>query len=150
MSRVQNVIAFVALVLVVGFASALLSPPGVWYASLAKPGFNPPNWIFAPVWTVLYIFIGIAGALAWRSDRRGLLTPLWFGQLVLNGTWSIVFFRMHLPVVALAVVLALLATIFGFVGVAWRSNRTAAMLFLPYAAWVAFASLLNLMIVRLN
>ena len=150
MSRVQNVIAFVALVLVVGFASALLSPPGAWYASLAKPEFNPPNWIFAPVWIVLYIFIGIAGALAWRSDRRGSLTPLWFGQLVLNGTWSIVFFRLHLPVVALAIVLALLATVLGFVAVAWRSNRTAAMLFLPYAAWVAFASLLNLMIVRLN
>jgi tryptophan-rich sensory protein len=132
--------------LAVGFATA----PGEWYAGLAKPSFNPPNWVFAPAWTILYILIAIAGWLIWRHDPHGVPFYLWALQLLLNFLWSPIFFTAHLTGWALVLILALLLTIVAFIVVAWPALPIAAILFLPYAAWVAFASILNASIWRLN
>lgn len=150
MTRLIPYAAFIAVMFAIGFTASAWSVPGEWYASLEKPWFNPPNWIFGPVWTVLYVLIGIAGAIGWNSAARGPLTTVWVVQLLLNGAWSLSFFAMQQPGLALAVVLALLAAIIVFAALARRPARLAAILFLPYAAWVSFASVLNAAIVYLN
>ncbi|KQT83807.1 TspO/MBR family protein [Aurantimonas sp. Leaf443] len=123
--------------------------PGGWYEGLNKPWFNPPDWVFAPAWTVLYILIAIAG---WRVWRTGESRPkaLWALQMALNFAWSPLFFTAQAPGLALAVILALLAAILGFLAATRAREPVAFWCFVPYAAWVAYASLLNLAIVRLN
>lgn len=133
-----------------GLAIGFLTAPGKWYAGLSKPCFNPPNWIFGPVWTVLYIFVTVAGWLVWRHDAKGILLYLWAIQLVLNFLWSPLFFSAHQIGRALAVVALLVVVSVIFIIFAWMPVRSAAVLFIPYAAWVAFAALLNASIWRLN
>ena len=142
--------AFIAFVAGGGLLIGFLTAPGEWYAQLAKPSFNPPNWLFAPVWTVLYIFIAITGWVTWRRDPNGLPMRIWWGQLVLNFLWSPVFFWAHLIGTAFLIILGLLVLILAFIAVAWSHDRVAAMLFFPYAAWVGFASVLNGAIFILN
>jgi benzodiazapine receptor len=141
---------FLVLTLGGGTLIGLATLPGEWYAGLAKPPFNPPNWIFAPVWTLLYVLIAVAGYRSWQRGPRAPATTLWFVQLALNFLWSPVFFGLHRPAAALAIVAALLVAILAFIVVSWRGDRVAALLFAPYAAWVAFATLLNAAIVALN
>lgn len=150
MQRYLSLAIFVLVVLGGGLAIGYATLPGVWYAGLVKPAFNPPNWVFAPVWSLLYIFIALAGWRIWCADNSAPLRPLWIAQLILNFLWSPTFFGQHLPGPALIVILALLATILLFIARAWNRDRIAAWLFVPYAAWVAFASLLNAAIVWLN
>jgi len=124
-----------------------------WYPTLAKPSFNPPNWVFAPVWSTLYLMIALAGWRAWRrsggAERRLALTA--YGvQLGLNLSWSFVFFGAQLIGPALAVIVALLAAILVNARLFWRIDRAAGALLVPYAAWVAFATLLNAALWRLN
>jgi benzodiazapine receptor len=145
-----TLVFFVVLVLGGGTLIGLMTLPGDWYAELIKPSFNPPNWVFAPVWTLLYLVIAIAG---WRTWQRGSLTaPMtaWFIQLGLNFIWSPVFFGAHHIGLALAVIIALLAAILSFIVTAWPRDHVASWLFVPYAAWVAFATLLNAALWRLN
>jgi tryptophan-rich sensory protein len=134
---------FILLVLGGGTLIGLMTLPGEWYAGLAKPPFNPPNWIFAPVWTLLYIMVAVAGWRTWQRGPRSAAIALWFVQLALNFVWSPVFFGAHRIGGALAVIVALLAAIIAFIVMAWPRDRIAALLFTPYAAWVAFATLLN-------
>jgi tryptophan-rich sensory protein len=134
---------FIVLTLGGGTLLGLLSVPGPWYEALAKPAFNPPNWLFGPVWSVLYVLIGIAGWRIWRLARRSLAMSLWWLQLGLNFIWTPVFFVAHQIGLALVVIAAMLAMIVGFVVAAWHRDRAAALLFVPYALWVAFATLLN-------
>ena len=134
---------FILLVLGGGTLIGLMTLPGEWYAGLAKPPFNPPNWIFAPVWTLLYIMVAVAGWRTWQRGPRSAAMALWFVQLALNFVWSPVFFGAHRIGGALAVIVALLAAIIAFIVMAWPRDRIAALLFTPYAAWVAFATLLN-------
>ena len=141
---------FLAVSLGGGMLVGISNPPGDWYAGLAKPSFNPPDWLFPPAWTLLYILIGIAGWRVWRLRDSGALMIVWIVQMVLNFCWSPVFFGAQQIGAALVVVLALLATILLFIRLAWNRERVAALLFLPYAAWVAFASLLNGAILYLN
>jgi tryptophan-rich sensory protein len=150
MNRIIPPILFFALVVGGGLAIGFMTAPGEWYAGLAKPSFNPPAWVFAPVWTVLYILIAIAGWRIWQHDRSGWPMRLWWAQLALNFAWSPVFFAAHLIGLALIVILLLLAAILAFIATAWRQDRAAAWLFAPYAAWVAFASVLNGAIWMLN
>ena len=150
MHRYLSLALFLLIVLGGGLAIGYATLPGDWYAGLAKPAFNPPNWVFAPVWSLLYICIALAGLRIWRADEIAPLKPLWICQLILNFLWSPVFFGLRLPGPALVVILALLAIILLFIARAWNRDRIAAWLFIPYAAWVAFASLLNAAIVRLN
>ncbi len=136
-----------------GLLIGYLTAPGEWYAQLAKPAFNPPGWVFAPVWTTLYVVIGIAG---WRVSRRqeGGSMPtsirLWWSQLALNFLWSPVFFGAHLIGAAFAVLSFLFIAILGFIIATWPRDRLAALLFIPYAIWVAFAGVLNGSIFVLN
>lgn len=150
MKRYLSLAGFLLLVigggLVIGFATA----PGEWYAALQKPAFNPPNWIFAPVWTVLYVLIAVAGWRVWTRTSASGAMKLWWLQLVLNFLWSPVFFGAQLIAPGLIVIVALLAAILAFISAAWSRDRPAAVLFVPYALWVAFATLLNGSILLLN
>lgn len=142
--------AFLALVVGGGLIIGYLTAPGAWYQALEKPSFNPPNWIFGPVWTILYVIIGVVG---WRIWRRGKASPamaLWWMQLALNFLWSPVFFGLHQILAAAIIVSALFVTVLAFMAFAWRVDRVSTMLFLPYAAWVGFASALNIAILSLN
>jgi benzodiazapine receptor len=136
---------------IAGFATA--SNIGGWYAALSKPSFNPPNWIFGPVWTLLYILLGIALSIIWKQpDSLYKSNSLWlfFIQLFLNFCWSFLFFYFHKIGLALADIAALwifiILTIFSFS----RLNKKAAWLLVPYICWVSFALILNGAIYRLN
>jgi translocator protein len=124
--------------------------PGAWYAGLDKPWFNPPSWIFGPVWTVLYIMIALAGWRIWTLRRTGGAMTVWWVQLGLNFLWSPVFFALQSPGLAIPIILGLLVAIAAFIRLAWAQDRIAAWLFVPYLAWVSFASLLNISIWWLN
>jgi tryptophan-rich sensory protein len=150
MIRFFTLVVFIVLVVGGGLAIGFLTAPGEWYAGLAKPPFNPPAWVFGPVWTLLYVVIAVSGWRTWQRDRGGWPMRLWWAQLALNFLWSPVFFAAHRIGLALLVVLALLAAILSFIAASWRPDRVAAWLFMPYAAWVAFASLLNGAIWLLN
>jgi len=158
MTRYLPLAAFLLLVVGGGLAIGAATAPGDWYAGLAKPSFNPPGWVFGPVWTLLYILIAVAGWRVWQRERprgrahlfRSPAMRLWAAQLVLNFLWSPVFFTAHRIDLALVIVLMLLLTVLGFIAVARTTDRLAAWLFVPYAAWVAFAAVLNGAILRLN
>lgn len=148
--RRRSLIAFITLVVGVGWAIGAANLPGSWYAGLQKPPFTPPNWAFPVAWTILYVMIAVAGWRTYLRDANGLAMQLWVGQLMLNFLWSPAFFTLHNMPAALAVILVLLATIVCFIGVQWQDDRPASLLFVPYAAWVVFASLLNYSLYRLN
>jgi translocator protein len=120
------------------------------YNGLEQPGWAPPSWLFGPVWTVLYVMIALSGWLAWQ--RVGFTWPLWLfsAQLVLNAVWTPLFFGAGQYGLAFAEIVVMWlfigATVFSF----WRVRRAAALLLLPYWAWVTFATALNLAIWRLN
>ncbi|GIV57543.1 MAG: sensory protein TspO [Rhodothermaceae bacterium] len=127
--------------------------PADWYASLAKPRWNPPGYVFGPVWSVLYLLMGIAAWLVWKQEGfegARVALGLFLVQLVLNGLWSYLFFGQHRIDLAFVEIvglwLAILATTIAF----WRVRPLAGMLLIPYLAWVAFAGALNLQLWRLN
>lgn len=142
--------AFLVLVVGGGILIGFTTAPSEWYAALQKPSFNPPNWIFGPVWTLLYVLIAVAGWRTWKRSRKGTSMFVWWVQLALNFAWSPTFFGLQQIGAALVIILALLASIIAFVAVSWRGDRAAAWLFIPYLAWVAFATLLNASIYALN
>lgn len=146
------IIHLVFIVVVVGFGvlSGLSNMPGEWYQSLAKPFFNPPPWIFAPVWTVLYVLIAIAGARIWEKAPASAAMQIWFAQMILNFVWSPTFFGLQAPGLALIVIVVMLLAILGFMQQAEPIDRPASLLFAPYALWVAFATLLNASIFLMN
>jgi len=147
---ILSVVIFLVVTVGGGLAIGYLTRPDGWYAGLNKPAFNPPNWVFGPVWTILYVLIAVAGARVFAVAGGGTATAAWVAALALNFLWSPVFFGLRRPAAALVVVLALLAVIVVFVVLSWPVDRLAALLFLPYAAWVAFAATLNAAVVRLN
>jgi tryptophan-rich sensory protein len=150
MKHMGSLILFLVLVVGGGLVIGFLTAPGAWYAGLAKPAFNPPGWLFGPVWTVLYILVGIAGWHLWKRERDGWPMKLWWGQLVLNFLWTPAFFGTHRIGLALVIILLLLAGILAFMAAAWQRHRLAAWLFVPYAGWVGFAAVLNAAIWSLN
>lgn len=125
-----------------------------WYASIPKPFFTPPSWVFGPVWTILYLLMGVAAFLVWRRGlgSRPVQVALgcFLGQLVLNALWSPVFFGWHRIGLALAVIVLLWAAILATVSLFFRVSRSAALLLVPYLLWVSFAVILNAAIWRLN
>ena len=150
MSRFVTLALFLVLVVGGGMVNGMVNIPGPWYEALQKPWFNPPNWLFGPAWTVLYILIAIVGWRIWERERSGRLMVVWWLQLALNFLWSPVFFGAQQIGWALVVVLGMLSAVLAFIALAWNRDRTSAVLFLPYAAWVAFATLLNGSIFLLN
>ncbi|MCV0395580.1 MAG: tryptophan-rich sensory protein [Rhizobiaceae bacterium] len=130
----------------VGAATA----PGAWYEELAKPAFTPPDWVFGPVWSVLYVMVAIVGWRIWR-DGSALAMRLWWTQLALNFAWSPLFFVLHWIDAALVVIAAVLVAILSFMLIVWRDDdHVSALLFVLYLAWVAFATILNAAIFWLN
>ncbi len=123
-----------------------------WYVTLNKPFFSPPNWVFGPVWTILYILMGISLYLVWisKSKIKQNAINLFFVQLGLNVLWSILFFGLRNPALALIDIVALWVAIFLTIKSFSKINKLAGNLQIPYLAWVTFASILNLSIVLLN
>ena len=124
-----------------------------WYPTLTKPAWNPPAWLFGPVWTVLYIAMAVAAWLVWRKAGWGgarLALTLFIVQLTLNAAWSIIFFGLRNPGAAFVEVVVLWAAILGTLVLFWQVSVPAGMLFIPYLAWVSFATVLNFAIWRLN
>jgi translocator protein len=127
--------------------------PGAWYQELAKPSWTPPGWLFAPVWTILYGMMAVAAWLVWRP--RGFAgaptaLSLFLVQLVLNTTWSWLFFGLQRPGLAMIDIAALWIAIASTAAAFWGPSRVAALLLIPYLAWVSFAAALNFSIWRLN
>ena len=124
-----------------------------WYATIQKPSFNPPNWIFGPVWTVLYIMMGVALGLVWSETTKltkSKAYTFFFIQLALNGIWSIIFFAMEQPPLAMVDIIILLVFIVLTIKAFFPINKLAAYLLIPYLLWVSFASVLNASIWYLN
>lgn len=149
-------IAVLIVCLVAPFCAGLIGSrfmPGAWYASLAKPAWNPPDWIFAPVWTLLYVLMGVAAWLVWRragcvQARTALIVFL--VQLVLNALWSWLFFGLQRPDLAFVDIVALWGAILATIILFGRIHRVTGVLLLPYLAWVGFAAVLNFTLWRLN
>lgn len=143
MQRYLALAVFLLVVVGGGILIGFVTLPGEWYAGLTKPTFNPPNWIFAPVWTLLYVLIAIAGWRCWERAPSVAPMRIWVAQLVLNFLWSPIFFGAHFMGLAFVVILALLASILTFMFASWRQDKVATWLFAPYVVWVGFATLLN-------
>lgn len=148
--NVKSLLGFLILTVGGGLAIGLFTLPGEWYASLVKPSFNPPNWIFGPVWTALYVMIAIAGWRMYERDPSGLAMKFWWMALALNFIWSPIFFGAQQLGIALVIIIALLAAILAFIVTSRSADRPASLLFIPYAAWVGFATLLNGSLFMLN
>jgi tryptophan-rich sensory protein len=132
---------------------ATISNIPTWYAALEKPFFNPPNWLFGPVWTLLYILIGISLYLIWtqkstQSKKNAYI--VFTMQMILNALWSIVFFGLHQVWLGFIIITLLLASILTMIILFRRFSHTASHILIPYAAWVTFATCLNLAIAILN
>ena len=140
----------VAVAVVAGVGSLAASGSQATYRALDLPPYAPPSWLFGPVWSVLYLLIGIAGWLLWRAGGWDRVMWLWTVQLVLNLAWTPLFFALDLYAVALVEILLLAASIVVLIAWSWRRSRVAAWLLVPYLAWVCFATALNAGIVVLN
>ncbi len=149
MSDWMTFLPFLVAVFVVAVSGAVFMP-GPWYETLEKPSWTPPNWLFAPAWTVLYVMIAGAGWLVWKAEGFGIALGVWALNLVFNAAWSWLMFGRHRIGAALVDALAMLATIVAFIALAWPLSQTAALLFVPYFFWVAFASALNWAILARN
>jgi translocator protein len=157
MSTSFKILIGVSVCLAVGFLSGYATQSSVssWFLTLEKPSFNPPSWVFGPVWTMLYILMGVAAGWVWgcysqypETVKRALL---FFGiQLALNALWSVLFFGMRNPLLALVDIVILLFLIFETFLQFRRINPNASYLLLPYFAWVLFATVLNASIWWLN
>ncbi|MDN3516183.1 TspO/MBR family protein [Aquisalimonas lutea] len=147
-------LAWLSLCFVVATGNALVTDPGTWYAGLAKPAWTPPDWLFGPVWTLLYTLMGVAAWMIWEHRRRDpgatVALALFLGQLALNGLWSWLFFGEHALFAALVDILllwvVLAATIIAFL----RIRMVAGLLLVPYLIWVSYAVALNGAIIVLN
>lgn len=146
----MSLIFFLVLTVGGGLLVGFVTRPDDWYVRLSKPSFTPPNIVFAPVWTLLYVMIAIAGWRTFVLAPPSMPISVWTIALALNFAWSPVFFRLHSPAAALCVIVALLAAIVAFIALSWPRDALSALLFAPYAAWVFFATILNAAIWRLN
>jgi translocator protein len=154
--KLTYIVITVSTCLVIGFLTSFATQSSVndWFVSLNKPSFNPPNWIFAPVWTILYVMMGIAAGLVWAKGFHHLWvkTALYhFGfQLLLNASWSIVFFGLKKPFWGLLVIISLLILL--VLTIKWFKvvNKTAALLLIPYFLWICFSTILNYKIWEMN
>ena len=150
MSKIVSYILFIGFVVGAGLIAGLTNMPGEWYQSLQKPFFNPPSWLFGPVWTTLYVMIGVAGARIWQCAPKSAAMQLWFAQMAFNLMWSPAFFGLQNPELALVVIAGMLVTIIAFMAKAKPIDRISTLLFVPYLTWVSFASVLNVSLAWLN
>lgn len=153
--QVLPLILSIGITLLIGFTASIFTKPEIagWYTGLQKPSFNPPNWLFAPVWTALYIMIGFAAFLTWQKRQHPAYAKgrnFYFLQLFLNFSWSVVFFGMHSIIGGFVIIVLLLAAIIATMVYFNKISKAAALLLIPYLAWVSFATLLNVSILILN
>ncbi len=156
MKKVLGILAFVLICELAGIIGSVFTTPSIpgWYAALAKPPFNPPNWVFAPVWTTLYALMGISAYLVYekgsrRKEVRKALA-IFGGQLLLNMLWSIVFFGAHMILGAAVIIVFLWGMIVASIWLFSRISKPAAYLLAPYLLWVSFATVLNISLYVLN
>jgi len=148
-------LVFILITLFAGFIGSFFTTPSIasWYAFINKPSFSPPNWLFAPVWSLLYILMGIAAFLIWQKRDNLKTKPalMFYGiQLILNTLWSIIFFGMHNPGLAFLEIIILWSFILITLIKFYKINKTSGILFIPYLIWVSFASILNFAVWMLN
>ncbi len=150
----RSALVLALLLLVVGAVGAggsyfTASSVGTWYAELHKPAYTPPSWLFAPVWTLLYLFMAVAMWLVWRQEEAqevAQVTPpqmMWAAQLVLNLGWSVIFFGLREPGLALVEIILLWSAVLATTFVFFRVSRPAGLLMAPYLLWLTFAAVLN-------
>lgn len=151
MESYASLLAFLAAAFVAALSGGFFRP-GEWYRGLSKPSWQPPDWLFAPVWTVLYIMIAVSGWLVWRSGHAltGVAISIFALNLVLNAAWSAIFFGMRRIDLALVEIVALWASTLALVIVFFIISPTAGALVAPYLAWASFAGVLNAEIWRRN
>lgn len=155
-STVIKIFIGVLVCLGIGFVGSIATQTSVntWFVTLEKPSFNPPSWLFAPVWTFLYVLMGVSAGLVWSKGfhHTWVKTALYyFGfQLLLNATWSVVFFGFQSPLAALFIIVALVILLVTTIRLFKIVSNTAAYLLIPYLLWIIFATALNFEIWRLN
>ncbi|WP_055097312.1 TspO/MBR family protein [Flavobacterium aquidurense] len=157
MNKVVKIVIALIVCLMVGYSASVVTRPSVetWYPTIIKPVFNPPNWIFMPVWTLLYILMAVAAGLVWdkiKEQNEEVKKALGFFliQLTLNAIWSYIFFGLKNPMLALIEIALLWLMIYETYLKFIKINKTAGYLLIPYMAWVAFAGILNASIWWLN
>lgn len=150
MNKIILIILVVVVCLSIGYMSGVVTRSAIttWYPTLVKPSFNPPNWVFAPVWTLLYLMMGVAAGLVWDKinlDKEVVKKALFFFviQLALNALWSYLFFGLHNPMLAGLEIIILWLMIYETQVQFAKINTTAGYLLVPYLAWVSFAAVLN-------
>lgn len=155
MKNIFRLIISILIPLIIGFAGSFFTASSVdsWYATINKPSFNPPGWIFAPVWTTLYILIGLSFYLVWRNnfgEARKKVISIYFMQLIFNLLWSVLFFGLKSPLLGFIDIILLLIFIIANTIIFYKISKTAGYLLIPYLLWVSFASILNFSIFLLN
>ncbi|MFV8345965.1 TspO/MBR family protein [Flavobacterium sp. ZB4P13] len=150
MNKITRILAVVVTCLAIGYFSGMVTKSSIetWYPTLIKPSFNPPNWVFAPVWSMLYVMMGVAAGLVWdriEAEKEVVKKALVFFaiQLALNALWSYLFFGLHNPMLAGLEIIVLWLMIFETYIQFAKINKIAGYLLLPYLAWVSFAAVLN-------
>jgi benzodiazapine receptor len=157
LNKITKIVVALIICLMVGYSASIVTRPSVetWYSTIIKPSFNPPNWIFMPVWTLLYILMAVAAGLVWdkiKEQNQEVKVALGFFliQLTLNAIWSYIFFGLKNPMLALIEIALLWLMIYETYLKFTKINKTAGYLLIPYMAWVAFAGILNASIWWLN
>ena len=155
LTSISKLIAALALCFLAAYLGSIVTMPAIpaWYASLNKPFFNPPNWIFGPVWTILYFLMAVSAWLIWREiwdDEVRLALSLFAVQLVLNVLWSVIFFGSRSPFPGFVEILILWLAIFLTIRAFFKISKTAGWLMVPYFLWVTFAAFLNLTVAVMN
>lgn len=150
MNKITRILAVVVTCLAIGYFSGMVTRSAIttWYPTLIKPSFNPPNWIFAPVWSTLFVMMGVAAGLVWdriEVEKEAVKKALIFFaiQLALNALWSYLFFGLQNPMLAGLEIIVLWLMIFETYIQFAKINKIAGYLFIPYLAWVSFAAVLN-------
>ncbi len=158
LKKILKLIGLIVLCEVIGSLGSIFTIPSIptWYADLVKPFFSPPNWIFAPVWTTLFLLMGIAFYIIWESKEKKLgkiriLALGWFEvQFAFNVIWSYLFFGLRSPFLGFVGILLLWISIVITISYFFKVNKKAAYLLIPYLLWVCFAGILNFFIMLLN
>ena len=153
--KILKLVAAIGVSFLAAGIGSLATTPNIptWYADLAKPFFNPPNWVFGPVWSILYLLMGISLYLVLTTEPHDSKNRAywWFSaQLVLNALWSIVFFGLHQTCLAVGVIIALIFSIAMYMRATYHISKVAAYIMVPYVLWVCFATCLNVAIALLN
>jgi tryptophan-rich sensory protein len=154
MKKGAKLIVSILLPLIIGGISGYYTASNIqsWYITLIKPSFNPPNYVFGPVWTTLYIIMGISFYMIWSSTKinKNKLIGIYLFQLILNFLWSFIFFKYHAIGIAAIEIVVLWLSILTMIIMFYKNNKWAALINIPYLLWVSFASVLNISIYLLN